>query len=119
MGQMTTEDLVDRLTNAAVEVKQLISDVHTIRKGLRSDITEARQVIKDLKDAVVILAEEHIDKTVAGLIDDMGINVAEQMEISVKKIERDFTELSDILMGREEGHTPLKDLVLEMNRRGI
>lgn len=109
-------DLVDRLTEAAVEVKQLLSDLHSVRKSLRDDIRDARLVIKDLESAVDQVTQVAISEEVERQMARLGRSVDEQMVKSVAKVTKEFDELSDILMGRISGQ-PLVDAVFNLRTK--
>jgi hypothetical protein len=100
MSQKRAEpkDLVDRLTETAVECRELIRDMHAAEKDLRAVIKEARAIRDELKTVIEDTVKMNVDEVVSREIDKLGEHTQQAMAATSRKILSEFDKLSEPLM---------------------
>lgn len=77
MGHST--DLVDRLTEAAVECKQLLREIHSAQKQLRKDSHDAQECVRLMEDALERMAAKATEEAMTSAIHDTMMDSTEQI----------------------------------------
>lgn len=96
------KDLVDRLTEAAMEVKTLISDLHTLRKTLRADLKEARDVIKELEDTTTAVIQQEVSDRLTAVLNPLEDKINESLDLKVKAVIKEFERVVDIVFTNQQ-----------------
>jgi chromosome segregation ATPase len=102
-----------------MEVKGLLSDLHTASKTLRQDVASAREMIKELDAAKERFVEQSIEDEVLRQMNMLNEEIKREMAEAVTKVNAEFQKLSDLLMGRTDGKIPLDDLVKKALQHGL
>lgn len=96
-------DLIDRLSAAAVEVKSLLSDLHTERKTLRADLKEAREMLVKLRDAIPEIVNEEILRVLEVQLPMMTEAVQDKVNTQTEKIVKEFERLTVLIYNSPDG----------------
>lgn len=107
------QDMVERLTEAAVEARAALRDLY-------AGIKEARKVLKDMDGAVEKLVKEDVEAVIQEQVhtqlEEIGKATKRAMDDSVAKVQREFDKLTNIMMtgdtkGKADDGLDLRNLI--------
>lgn len=119
---MTTPDLpdlIDRLGAASLEARELLADVRSTTRELRTEIRNAAAERERITDLIKKAVAADIEAEVKTQLSALGELTRKAMDDAVAKVGREFDKLTNIMMtGDDYGRgTRLPDLVAEQARR--
>lgn len=96
------KDIVDKLTEAAIETRQLLRDVHSVMKELKRTINEAKQERLRIEETVQTITRQQIEDAVARGLAEYEEALSDSIKRADERVMNRFDKLADILLGEDK-----------------
>lgn len=101
MDEQVTRQLIEQLTTATQEARALLSDIH----GVHGELLRTERRIKTMIDnEIPARVHKETGDAIAVAIKSVGEASLAGIQDAERRIDRRFTTIEDILLGKPDGH---------------